>query len=182
MDGRKSKAIENKANELLRVHRKLYPNFNVQELIGELGIRCVLHDFPGNISGASMTEDGVKVVTVNRGHHLNRQRFTQAHELGHILLGHDKALNISEGSIQSEQENDHIVLYRNDNSSLGFDWREVEANHFAACLLMPQEVLEGEIESIGSPFLTEENITLLATKFGVSVSAMTIRLSKLGYL
>jgi Zn-dependent peptidase ImmA (M78 family) len=186
MDGRRYKAIEQKAFELLKRHDMLQPNFDVVSLIDRLGIRCVQTELPSNISGASMIEDGTRVVTINAHHHENRRRFTAAHELGHIALGHDTSLNISEGSAKDGQDDgssaSHVVLFRDDRSSLGADWREIEANHFAASLLMPKELLENEIAKLDGHFLTEEHVQALAEMFGVSPMAMSIRLSKLGYI
>ena len=36
------------------------------------------------------------------------------------------------------------VLYRDDISAEGTDWQEIEANYFAACLLMPEHLIVAE--------------------------------------
>ncbi len=171
MDARRSKTIEGKSAALLIENEMFSPNFDVFRLVSELDIGCKRsNDLPSNVSGASMIKDGIRIITINETQSEKRKRFTAAHELGHILLGHDTSLNIS-GANQ--------VLYRNDASSLGADWREIEANHFAACLLMPRELVEREISTSE---LSEADVPNLAEKFGVSSVAMSIRLSKLGYI
>ncbi len=121
----------------------------------------------GNISG-SASIDGFNrpVATFNPWESHVRQRFTIAHELGHILLGHVTADN---------------TRYRADNSSnfsLGeFDPLEVQANDFAAKLLMPLDAIEyyvykSELTSIAD----------LAREFNVSEAAMYFRLKNLNII
>lgn len=71
------------------------------------------------------------------------------------------------------------LFYRDKRSKEGTDLLEVEANAFAAELLMPEDVLRMEIGS--NPFSAEdeEGIRELAARYGVSSAAMTNRLKKL---
>jgi Zn-dependent peptidase ImmA (M78 family) len=60
-------------------------------------------------------------------------------------------------------------------------WREIEANHFAACLLMPKKELMHELISLSREGSINENaIENLAKRFDVSVQAMSVRLAVLG--
>jgi Zn-dependent peptidase ImmA (M78 family) len=111
-------------------------------------------------------------IAVNDDHPPNRQRFTIAHELGHFFL--------------SEEDTDvfvdaAVIRYRNTTSSLGTDHEEIEANNFAAELLMPEEFLIIDLEDYGEE-IDEWGVYELAQKYGVSEQAMTIRLRKLGYV
>ena len=63
--------------------------------------------------------DGRAVIYVRSDQALTRQRFTVAHELGHLLL-HEPGRR-----------------FRDSWSSTGVDLAEVQANNFAAALLMP---------------------------------------------
>ena len=113
------------------------------------------------------------VIGVNSKHHPNRQRFTIAHELGHYLLHAGNEVHV---------DRQFVVMRRDQRSSEGTDVHEMEANLFAAELLMPEEFLEQE-EDLGSiDFLDEDVIAKLAKKYRVSQQAMTIRLTGLGYL
>lgn len=58
-------------------------------------------------------------------HHLGRTRFTLAHELGHILLGHVE----------------EITFYRNNEIDSDTNEQETQANIFARDLLMPAAIL-----------------------------------------
>lgn len=89
-----------------------------------------------------------------------RQRFTQAHELGHVILGH-----VYEGSSPRRDS-------RFDGSS---DYKERDANVFAADLLMPEKYVRHQAGRI-------TNISKLANFFGVSPWAVRIRLERLGIL
>ncbi len=187
MNRKKAEVIERKADE---TRGKLNdPNqcfIDMENLIRACDIHYISKELPDNISGASMTtDDGKKVVVVNNGHHPNRQRFTIAHELGHLLLGHDKSLNYTEVE-NSDDQNTSQILFRDDKASEGFDWREIEANHFAASLLMPRKLLNYQIEEItknkSECYLSELDVCNLAKIFGVSPISMSIRLSRLGFI
>ena len=88
-----------------------------------------------------------------------RQRFTQAHELGHVMLKH-----VDEHTVQMRDD-------RFDNSNP----IETEANAFAAELLMPRRWL---------PQLLSEADTIesLAATLGVSITALHYRLRNLRLL
>jgi len=54
------------------------------EIASLLGVEYALKDL-GDISGRiSLGEDRKPVIEVNSKHHINRQRFTMGHELGHL--------------------------------------------------------------------------------------------------
>jgi Zn-dependent peptidase ImmA (M78 family) len=94
----------------------------------------------------------------------NRQRFTIAHELGHLLLHKDEV---------------HIDrAFRNSISSQAIDANEIEANRFAAELLMPFHLLKNEdISNIDVE--DESSLRDLARKFKVSLQAMTLRVTNI---
>ena len=105
-------------------------------------------------------DDGTYAIYANADHHLNRQRFTIAHEIGHFLLHKE---HIGDGIVDD-------ALYR---SGLG-STLETEANTMAAEILMPSSLLSKE------PLLTA-SIKDLAKKFKVSAAAMAIRLGEPAY-
>jgi len=147
----------------------LTPGFDVEELLEEMGIKYKAESLSNSISAVLIIKSGKKLVTVNSNHPTTRQRFSISHELGHLFLDHKKNFDLNEQS---------KIFYRDTVSSLGIDTDEIEANYFAACLLMP----ESEIKSNVIEFLSfEENVEMLSDKFVVSAAAMTLRLSFLGY-
>lgn len=115
------------------------------------------------------------VIGVNSNNPKVRQRFTIAHELGHLTLhqGHDLIL---ERLIR--------LNFRDATSSTASDKEEVEANRFAAELLMPQDFLEHTLTALlrGRPLSDLELVRRLARRFEVSQSAMEYRLTGLGML
>jgi Zn-dependent peptidase ImmA (M78 family) len=116
----------------------------------------------------SFVQNGNSVIVVNASHHPNRQRFTLAHELAHHVLHRDYLT-----------ENVHVdttVLTRNERSSTGADRKEVEANAFAAELLMPQP----QLRRLGKVDVNDDvKLADLARTFKVSPTAMAIRLENL---
>ncbi|MBS1985597.1 MAG: ImmA/IrrE family metallo-endopeptidase [Bdellovibrionales bacterium] len=169
------KHIERVTNDLLSKHRltsKL--PIDIENLIETCGIKLVKQDFQNTISGAAVIEGSLKVISVNRSEAQVRQRFTAAHELGHILLHQGKEVEVSYPS---------ATFYRDPKSSTGEHWKEIEANYFASCVLMPKVLLEREIAGLAenNSSLNEEVIDQLSKKFKVSSQAMCIRLGALGF-
>jgi len=107
------------------------------------------------------------MIGVNSLHHPNRQRFTIAHELGHIQLHRPL--------IESEIHLDKGSLKRDALSAQGIDPHEIEANTFAAELLMPQMLLEAVLGERSIDLEDEDAIASLAKRFRVSDAAMRFR-------
>ncbi|HLP88195.1 MAG TPA: ImmA/IrrE family metallo-endopeptidase [Nostocaceae cyanobacterium] len=122
-------------------------------------------------SGMLVIKDGYAIIGINANHHPNRQRFTIAHELGHFLL-HQTVSNIFIDS--------SLVFLRDEKASEGTKRQEIEANTFAAELLMPELVLIEKAHNL--PLDDDQVVKKLADEFGVSVQALTIRLTKLGLI
>lgn len=91
-----------------------------------------------------------------------RRRFTVAHEIGHFVL-HRKRI----GSSLTDD-----AMYRSNLSS----WEEVEANRFAAHVLMPAALVRKYVKNYGT------DSAFLASTFKVSEGAMNIRLETLDSL
>lgn len=96
----------------------------------------------------------------NADEHPTRQRFTMAHELGHVMLGHVKPGEPAWRDMTFNSYN---------------DINEIAANAYAAELLMPEARLREYAE------LTDD-VAQLAGTFGVSPSAVTNRLRNLGII
>ena len=161
-----------KAAEILAVWRQTKPPIDVDFLAEKAGVKLVYDDLDDDVSGFLVKKKGKVFLAVNSNHHPNRQRFSIAHELGHYFLH----LNST-----SEVFIDKTVYYRNVDSSSGKYQQEIEANAFAADLLMPKSMLEKELEKLGEE-LTDMDIYRLANRFGVSQQAMELRLQNLGLI
>ena len=137
----------------------------VEKIARKLGIQVRYAPFDGDISGMAYIKDGVSLIGVNNLHNPNRQRFTLAHELGHLLL-HPREL-------QRQVHLDKGSLNRDTLSSQGTDRYERAANAFASELLMPARFLANVLD-----LEDEEAVGRLARKFRVSLAAMYYRLNR----
>lgn len=139
--------------------------------------------FSSHSGEISVKSDGKVKIWINPADHPNRQRFTLAHELGHLIYDIIPYLRTEEGA------SDFI----DDNDSLRRDGRqhpeEYRANDFAAKLLMPKKLLIEHsneiIESIRSDLGVKKVpvdlfVSKMASKFNVSEQAMRIRLENVG--
>ena len=171
------KKIEQKASELLKEYEISTPPVHVENLARKLGVKLSFEPFEGDdaISGILYRDNDNTVIGVNSAHAKTRQRFTIAHEIGHLKL-HNKKLFIDKV---------FRVDFRDQTSSLARDREEIQANSFAAALLMPRDFLIREIKrrienrgNLSSQKLIEE----LARAFEVSSQAMEYRLTNLGFL
>jgi len=170
--------IEQRVSELLEKHEIYTPPVPIDALASMQGLPIIEHPFKGDVSGALIRSNGVSAIAVNSSHHPNRRRFTIAHELAHFLLSH-------------MGDKDHVdwnftVLRRDSKSSGATDVDEIDANSFAANLLMPRDFLQRDLRlqvgSNGEIELTKEQISLLARKYQVSETAMNFRLINLGLI
>jgi len=71
----------------------------------------------------------------------------------------------------------HFVINRDTSSSEGTTREEVEANQFAAELLMPVRFLLRDIRTSDFDLESDDGVQSLAKKYGVSVSAMSYRVA-----
>jgi Zn-dependent peptidase ImmA (M78 family) len=104
---------------------------------------------------------------------LVRQRFTIAHEVGHLLLHGRDDLHV---------DRDFRVHRRDDRSSQAIDAQEIAANAFAAELLMPTVFMRAEVSGAPVAFDDDARVQDLARTFEVSVQAMVIRLTNIRLL
>jgi len=117
--------------------------------------------------------NGVRaIIGVNEDHHPNRQRFSIAHELGHLLLHSVETLHVDRNEVFRVQR-------RDEESAKGTNLEEREANAFAAELLMPESFLMRDLEN--RQVLDDDDVEVLAKKYKVSQKALVLRLAKLGY-
>ena len=118
-------------------------------------------------------KDGRAVIGVNSLDAPTRRRFTIAHEIGHLVLHKNEQFHVDEK---------FPIGLRNELSSLAVDEKEIEANQFAAELLMPSHLIAKDIEELPADIEADDVISRLARRYQVSIQAMTIRLSTLGIL
>ncbi len=155
----------------------------VEKLAAALGAEIRREPAEDDLSGFLMRAvvGRCAVIGVNSTHHPNRQRFTIAHEIGHLLLHDGEKIHVDRtGQV-------YQVNLRSDASSAGTDICEIEANAFAAELLMPAPFLQVDLAEQRTLNLLDDDVLEsllkpLARKYGVSPQALTFRLGRLGYV
>lgn len=147
-----------------------FPFKNIEEKHSDLKI--YLTEMEEGVSGAIVYDDDKCHfdVLINKNKPKKRQYFTIAHELGHYFLHRDQIqknkIMVDSDDVVSEES----MLYRLDNAPS--TQIEVEANRFAASLLMPEKLVKKAWELM-------QNVQECADLFQVSISAMSIRLENL---
>jgi Zn-dependent peptidase ImmA (M78 family) len=175
MARRSQRTIELRVSELLHDGGIKQPPVDVRSIARLL--RAVVETVSAHtdISGMLYRKSDGAVIGINEEHHPNRQRFSIAHELGHLCL-HENELYLDRGGPS--------VFWRDAVSGQGVDDDEIEANHFAASLLMPREFLisdirQGQVPAEALSRGDERAIEVLARRYRVSPQAMTLRLINL---
>lgn len=121
-----------------------------------LTVKGTKEHLPKDVYAITHTDSQGTIIGYNENASVTRQRFSVAHELGHLHMGH----------LHGQSS---IDLDSKDND-------EIEANAFATELLMPQAPLTKDIKSgIKDP-------ETLAKRYQVSPEAMWWRLSKTGLI
>ena len=165
------------ADRLLAEHQIVRPPVPVERLARDAGAKVIYQPYEEqSISGFLFRDSRRVVIGVNSRHSENRQRFTIAHELGHYFL-HE----LGDGVVHIDKA--FQVRLRDDSSSQGTDIEEIEANTFAAELLMPMDFVKHDFNDIGFfDIEDEEVIRKMADCYKVSTQALHLRLGRLGYI
>jgi len=135
-----------KINELIKFLPK---EFN-------LVIRGTKNHLPNGLDAFTHKEPNLTIIGYNQNVALVRQKFSIAHELGHLYMGH----------LHGQSS---IDLDTNDHD-------EIEANQFAAHLIMPTIMIKSDIKA------GLKQVELLAKRYVVSEEAMWWQLSKSGLI
>lgn len=121
-----------------------------------MGLEVFTATLPRDVSGQIFYKE--KKIFVEQTDFITRQVFSVAHELGHYVLHNDGTSHTS---------------LRDTTTTQGIDTKEIEANCFAANLLMPQDEV---LHLVGLGFAVDS----MASYLGVSPIAMEYRLNNLG--
>lgn len=155
-----------------------YPSYEtqaelLQAIVNQEGIRLQqspLHD----ISGVLIKEDdGRWTIIVNQDDSQTRKLFTIAHELGHYFLHKEKQNKFIESQFVQN-------VWARSEITKNVDF-EVEANEFAANLIMPKSKIDEMLAGLSDKKIDQVLIVQLAKQFGVSSVAMLTRLKNLDY-
>ena len=167
------KRIDEKAMKLLQQSEALALPVNLNRVVERLGLSLNEKPLENEYSGFLAVKE--KTIVINLRHPPARRRFTIAHEIGHYQL-HRRSEDIPVFI-------DRAVYHRKE-SVAGVDHSmEMQANAYAAGLLMPEALLDAYLEK--HPTLDLEkpaDIKALAEDFEVSRPAMEFRLINLGFV
>jgi Zn-dependent peptidase ImmA (M78 family) len=136
------------------------PINSMMELLEDKGIKIVTVDLPETVSGSKAfakqgSVDAAALMVVNSQHNGERQRFTLAHELGHLVLQFDEPL------MPKQQEK-------------AADW-------FAGAFLVTQELLRKHVGKYRTAIQMQE-LLYLKSIFKVSIAALVVRCRQIGIL
>ena len=123
--------------------------------------------------GAFMREDGVAGIILNTERPLGMQRFTAAHELGHLTLGHDPQAD-DDGILRRGPIPD-ARLFR----SLPPEEREADA--FASFFLLPAHLITAQMEMQGwepAHLSNPETVYQASLRFGTSYAGAVYGLER----
>jgi Zn-dependent peptidase ImmA (M78 family) len=174
---RRNKRIPNLVEALLEQFNISSPPIDVRKMAQDLDIQ-IREDDLGDISGLIYREGAKVIIGINKNDSPKRRRFTIAHELGHHFLHSQNPLFVDK--VFAIQLRDHV-------SSEAVSIDEIEANAFAAELLMPSNMILADIQASSTILDYEKGdlsklITQLASRYNVSTQAMNIRFIKIGII
>lgn len=162
--------VENEANLLLEKYDLKHIPVDVELLTNLLGLKIYKEALPEDISGI-LDLRTIPIIMVNKDHHIHRQRFSIAHEIGHYVLHKPNGIHV-----------DKQTFYRNSKSSEGLDEIEIDANRFAAEILMPTELVNFHLNKYIDVIDSNEDVVYELSKlFLVSTTSISFHLVNLGY-
>jgi Zn-dependent peptidase ImmA (M78 family) len=175
MNSKFSKSIELRALKILEETGSLSAPVPIERVVKRLGLTLQPAELGEDVSGILVVQGETGTIGFNAHQAPVRQRFSIAHEVGHFVL-HHKLSNIF---IDKKYT---TVFLRDKSSETGEYRREVQANQFAASLLMPKSLLVDAIQKSKVDIADEHGLKQLADHFEVSTQALSLRLARLGMI
>lgn len=155
------------AEEILAQANVAKPPVPIEDVARVAGFRLIKEHLDSDFSGFYVMRAGTPTIGINIAHPPVRQRFTIAHEIGHARLHAD----------------DHYdrEFRRDPSSATATDPDEIDANAFAANLLMPAHWIR-ERWAEATDLLDNDWVVRTAREFGVSTQSLMFRIENLGLL
>lgn len=173
MTGRRRQQIRAAAEKILRRANVTGPPIPVEYIAHVVGAELRYAPYGGDMSGLVFREGGRAIIGVNALHAKTRQRFTIAHEIGHLQLHADQEFHL---------DRDYRAYRRDLPETETPNALEVDANYFAAELLMPPDYLRHDLIGHRVDVEDDEELARLADRYKVSLQAMIIRLTSLSLI
>lgn len=134
----------------LVVSAKGFDNMHLEDAIEASGIDVryfVDKEFDGFLKWDKQQQ--IPVIAINATQPTTRQRFSIAHELGHLIMDwHWLPYGDNDESVFDENDILNVTLYRGAEYSPGERREERNVNEFAAAFLMPNSLLKGLTDRI----------------------------------
>jgi Zn-dependent peptidase ImmA (M78 family) len=157
--------VRRRALELLEGQHT--PPVSLETVAEMLGAEIREVELEHDVSGVLFRGQGRKVIAVNKAHTGLRKRFTIAHELGHLALHKGAEVHVDQV---------FRINLRDARSATAQDVEEIEANAFAANLLIPAQWIRADLAGSPIDLENEGRIGALAERYQVSAQAMIVRL------
>jgi Zn-dependent peptidase ImmA (M78 family) len=176
------KYIRELVQKILQKNQIIAPPVLVTKVADGLGIEIRYEPAEEELSGFLLRDvkSNRAVIGVNTNHGENRKNFTIAHEIGHFLLHEGDVIHVDRANAGFR------VKLRSDEASKGTNIDEIEANLFAAELLMPVAFLKKDLSEIGNLDVQDDKVEAalqeIAKKYRVSTQALIFRLINLGFI
>ncbi|MGQ4432186.1 helix-turn-helix domain-containing protein [Streptomyces sp. SAS_260] len=125
------------------------------------GADVAVESLGDGFDGLAAMGQGAKLILLSTTSNPARQRFTLAHELGHLLAADDQDVHLDRDIFERAQK---------------LDPSEQRANAFASVFLLPEQTLREAVSAVG---LTRESFAALCCDFMVTPATLAYRLLKL---
>ncbi|NUV69973.1 ImmA/IrrE family metallo-endopeptidase [Streptomyces sp. CAI-121] len=125
----------------------------------KLGVNVAFESFQEGLDGLCVSRDAFRLILVSSRVAATRQRYTLAHELGHLVAGDSQDIKVDENvwGVRTPME--------------------TRANAFAAAFLMPAETLRETVREEG---INDASVAKLLGRLRVSLDALSFRLHNIG--
>jgi Zn-dependent peptidase ImmA (M78 family) len=164
---------EDMAREIIRELQISFAPIDVYHIAQDLKLNVIEEELPEEVSGVLyQNKQKTPVIILNKQQSSRRKRFSVAHEIGHYVLKHQTDIHV-----------DKKLIFRDAVSSAAIDSTEIDANTFAAELLMPAELVKRSYQTLLEQTFDDEDelLAALASEYDVSTAAMGFRLKNLGF-
>lgn len=146
------------------------PPVDLSKVAEKLAVDVRTADLASDVSGVVYNDRDLRVVIVNQNQSKTRRRYAVAHELGRLAMHR----------VQTARVDETFAIDLRSQGAGTIDTIEgVEANHFAANLLIPTSWIERDLPGAVIDFSDEGILLTLAKRYEVGVPVMTYRLATL---
>ncbi|WP_122639044.1 ImmA/IrrE family metallo-endopeptidase [Romboutsia sp. Marseille-P6047] len=173
MDYRTRNIINKLADEIIESYKITAPIDDLESFVESIGGKVTENNLKSGFYDGRITTQNTDYefeIFIPENQYLERKKFTIAHELGHLFL--HMGYQIDDDLWEEQRGRDY---YRNGSSE-----EELQANEFAAALLMPRDEYKKIMEKYTDG--VSVNTAEIARYFGVSIQAAANRGKWLGYL